>query len=319
MKKTLVALAVLAASGASFAQVTITGQYGFGYAQSSDSANNTSGGLGISDSNITFSATEDLGGGMKAAAQLKIDGLNRAVAHGGDTWVSLSGGFGTLQMGLAEYDTDTADQFGTFLGDTILGGRMGDSERTADFVQYGTSFGPVGVSIRHTEAAAGNGVGAGAAGSSSQRENTIAVSYAAGPLSVKADYAAFDNKSTPTANTAWFATGYDTRTTLGGNYDLGAVKLGLGVQSTKYYTTGSTTETFLGASVPLGALALGIDYMSTKISDSAADGTGTGFGIQATYSLSKRTNIRARYASYDATISPANKTTGTSVELYHNF
>ena len=54
MKKTLVALAVMAASGASFAQVTITGQYGFGYAQSSDSANATAGGLGISDSNISF-------------------------------------------------------------------------------------------------------------------------------------------------------------------------------------------------------------------------------------------------------------------------
>ena len=318
MKKTLVALAVLAASGASFAQVTITGQYGFGYSPGSDAAGNTSGGFGISDSNITFSASEDLGGGMKAAAQLKIDGLNRAVAHGGDTWVSLSGGFGTLSMGLAEYDTDTADQFGTFLGDTLLGGRMGDSERTADFVQYATSVGPLGVSVRHTEAAANQGSG-GAAGSTNQRENSVAASYAAGPLTLKADYATWDNKSTPTANVAWFATGYDTRTTFGGSYDLGAVKLAAAIQSTKYYTTGSTTETFLGATAPIGAVNLGVDYMSTKISDSLADGTGTGFGVQAVYNLSKRTNMRFRYASYDSVISPANKTVGTSLALYHNF
>ena len=308
MKKTLVALAVLAASGASFAQVTITGQYGFGYAQSSDSANATAGGLGISDSNISFVDVEDLGGGLKVTSQLKIDGLNRAKAAGGDTFVSIAGGFGTVTLGLAEFDTDTADQFGTFLGATILGGHIGDSERTADFAQYATSFGPVGLSVRHTEA--DKGLGAGAAGSSAQRENTIALSYAAGPLSVKADYSAFDNKA---------GTNYDTRTTLGGNYDLGAVKFGLGIQTTKFYTTGSTTETFLGASIPLGALAIGIDYMSTKFADTATDGTGTGFGIQAKYNLSKRTDIRARYTNYDASINPANKSTGTSVVVEHFF
>lgn len=319
MKKTLVALAVLAASGASFAQVSITGQYGFGYKQSTGATGATAGGLGMSDSNISFVAVEDLGGGMKATAQMKLDGVTRAAANGGDSFVSLSGAFGTVTLGLNEFDTDTADQFGTFLGATILGGKIGDSERIADFAKYETSFGPVGVSVRHTEA--DKGIGAGAAGGAPalQRENTIAVSYAAGPLTVKGDYTSFDNKAAAGVD-------FDNRTTLGGNYDLGVVKFGLGMQVTKLFTNGSTTETFVGASIPVGALAIGIDFLNTKQSDvsAAADGTGTGFGVQATYSLSKRTNVRARYASYDTLFNSSGvagygKSNYTALALYHNF
>jgi len=46
MKKTLVAMAVLAASGASFAQATLTGSYAFGYATTSSAAGAKSSGLG---------------------------------------------------------------------------------------------------------------------------------------------------------------------------------------------------------------------------------------------------------------------------------
>ena len=317
MKKTLVALAVLAASGASFAQVTITGLYGYGYKTGTVAATGTTGGLGVSDSNVVFGVTEDLGGGMKASAQMKLDGLYRGTTKSGDSFVALSSNYGTLTMGVAEYDTDTADQFGTFMGDTILDGKVGDSERIADFVSYGMTFGAVGVSIRHTESDQGAdvGLGKGAAGSSNQRENTIAVSYGAGPISVKADYTSFDNKTS--------GRGYDTRTTLGGNYDLGVVKLGLGFQSTKYAPQGSTLESFLGATIPLGALSIGIDYLNVKASDGGpvyADGTATGYGIQAKYNLSKRTDVRLRYASYDAAVNPANgKDSYTSLVLEHNF
>ncbi len=312
MKKTLVALAVLAASGASFAQVTITGQYGAGY-KSSTVGGADSSGLGISDSNIVFGMSEDLGGGMKASAQLKIDSLSRAGVGGGDSFVALTSSYGTLTLGQGEYDTDGADQFGTFMGATILGGgAYSDSERIADYAMYATSFGPVGVSLRHTEAATAKGLGVGAGGSAAvvgQRENTIAASYAAGKLSVKADYTNFDNKP-----------GFDNRMTLGGNYDLGVAKLGLGFQNTKY-STGSALETFLGASIPFGALVVGIDYLNVKVSDTATtnDGTANGYGIQAMYNLSKRTDVRFRYASYDGSMNPAKKDSYTSLVMQHSF
>jgi predicted porin len=310
MKKTLVALAVLAASGASFAQVTITGQYGYGF-KSTTTGSATSSGLGVSDSNIVFSSSEDLGGGMKASAQVKIDGINRAGIGGGDSFVTLSGGFGTVTLGLAEYDTDLPDSFGTFMGATIATAGGVDSERTTDFAQYATSFGPVGVSVRHTEA--DKALGAGSAGSAAQRLNTVAATYAAGPLSAKVDYSVYDNKD-------GVAPAYDTRTTIGGNYDLGVVKLGLGYQKAAWTHGVSVTDTFVGATIPLGALAVGVDYLSSKLDGSVADDkTYTGTGVQATYSLSKRTNIRFRYNSFDKTLSNVDKTTSFALALYHNF
>jgi len=315
MKKTLVALAVLAASGASFAQVSITGLYGYGYKSSNSATAGTAGGLGVSDSNIVFGVSEDLGGGLKASAQMKLDGLYRGTTKSGDSWVSLASSYGTLTMGVAEYDTDTPDQFGTFMGATILGGgAYGDSERIADFAQYAATIGPVGVWVRHTEAAADIGIGKGAASSKNQRENTVGVNYSAGPLTVKADYSAFDNKDATIGNN------FDTRTTLGGNYDLGVVKLGLGFQSTKYIQ-GNALESFLGASIPLGALTVGIDLMSVKISDTGAatDGTSNAYGIQAKYNLSKLTDVRLRYANYDATMNPTGKDSYTSLVLEKNF
>jgi len=315
MKKTLVALAVLAASGASFAQVALTGQIGFGIQTSSDKTGATAGGLGLSDSNLVFTASEDLGGGTKVTAQLKLDGMSRKSVNGGDEFVSIAGGFGTVKMGLAEYDVDLPDQFGTFMGGTTLGGRnnYNDSERRADFVNYSTSFGAFGVSVQHMEAEAAQGIGAGGAGSKTQRLNTIAGSYAAGPLTVKADYSAYDNKDATIGNF------YDNRTTLGGNYDLGVVKLGLGVQSMKYTVQGSALDTFVGVTVPVGALAVGVDFMNTKWSDTGNDGTSTSWGIQGVYSLSKLTNIRVRYASYDEVMNPTNKTNYTQVAFYKNF
>jgi len=318
-EKTLVALAVLAASGASFAQVTITGQYGYGY-KTTTTGSATKGGLGISDSNIVFGVSEDLGGGLKASAQMKIDGINRAGIGGGDSFVTVSGGFGTLSLGLAEYDTDLPDQFGTFLGATLATAAGVDSERIADFVQYSTTLGPVGVSVRHTEAAADKGLGVGAAGAANQRLNSFAASYAVGALSVKADYSVYDNKGDAVVPA------YDNRATLGGNYDLGVAKLGLGYQRTAWTRSISVSDAFIGATTSFGALNVGVDYLSSKVDglDAVAattnqDKTYSGWGVQATYNLSKRTNVRFRYSSVDGSLANTDKTNATAVALYHNF
>ena len=97
MKKTLIALAVLAASGASFAQVTITGNYTAGYRASSAGGADSSG-LGNDTSLVTFTAKEDLGGGLSASAFMNIDGLTRGGVGGGDSGMSLAGGFGKLSL-----------------------------------------------------------------------------------------------------------------------------------------------------------------------------------------------------------------------------
>jgi hypothetical protein len=55
MKKTLIALAAIATTGASFAQVSLTGEFAWGYLASSASCDETSGG-GIDTSQVAFSA-----------------------------------------------------------------------------------------------------------------------------------------------------------------------------------------------------------------------------------------------------------------------
>lgn len=320
MKKTLIALAVLAASGASFAQVTITGMLSMGYQSSTTPAGDASG-LGINDSTINFAATEDLGGGMKVAAKLGLKKANRATVTGNDSTLALSTSAGTFTLGTAEQDTDTGDRFGMTGGAmsaAILGGAHTNTEVMQDFASFSTNFGALAVSIKHAEPANVLGLGNGAAGSAAQRDNTIAADYAAGALALSADYTMYDNKA---ANTS-FAGGYDNRMTFGGTYDLGAVKLGAGVQNTKY-TLGSAMESLVGVSVPMGALTLGADYVSIKVSDTgaASDGTYTGYALQGLYALSKRTDVRVRYARYDsaALANVDTKNSYTQVLLRHAF
>jgi opacity protein-like surface antigen len=85
MKKTLVAMAVLAASGAAIAQVTITGEVTVGYDATTNGNGATKSGLGVDTTVINFNATEDLGGGAKISATLGFDGVNRGGVNGGDT------------------------------------------------------------------------------------------------------------------------------------------------------------------------------------------------------------------------------------------
>ena len=83
MKKTLIALAVLAASGASFAQssVTLYGILDIGYSQNRQATDST---FGINNSNISFhtpsrfgmKGSEDLGGGLKANFDMQTGNID---------------------------------------------------------------------------------------------------------------------------------------------------------------------------------------------------------------------------------------------------
>jgi len=112
IKKTLIALAAVAATGAAFAQstVTISGILDVGVRNTSKVAAGAAK-LGLTAGNnnrVAFGVSEDLGGGLKALAnaQMRFDpttGTTEA-ANGrplfqGETRVGLAGGFGTVLMG----------------------------------------------------------------------------------------------------------------------------------------------------------------------------------------------------------------------------
>lgn len=124
MQKKIIALAIAGLSGAAFAQsnVTISGQFKVGMdsvsaggATAGSAANYTSRTRVVdNNSNIRFSGSEDLGGGLKAVFQLEsalgtsdydgtgagnVSGTRFATLGSRDSWVGLSGNWGTAVMG----------------------------------------------------------------------------------------------------------------------------------------------------------------------------------------------------------------------------
>jgi hypothetical protein len=338
MKKTLVALAVLAASGATFAQATISGALNYGWRASSSPAGDASG-FGIRDASVTFASTEDMGGGMKVDAQLKLDGggLGRGAVTGGDAFVKLSNGSGYLKAGTWEADFDL-NEISSNVVDLYLDGLVGggyaapgagstgaynNSDMVHDTVELGTTFGAVTVSFAHYEPSTatyggGQGIGTGAGGQSFQRQNLFKAVYAAGALTAEASYGTFDNKN----STAVLWASQDNVATLAGNFDFGVAKLGAGYQKTAY-SNGSAAETALQALVPIGAFSIGAAFDRVTLDSNnlapAVDGTINGTGLVASYTLSKQTSLRAQYMSYDATTNPTQKSTRSELLLKHSF
>jgi predicted porin len=292
MKKTLIALAVLAASGASFAQVSITGEYAYGWNTSNSSAGVEKSGLGVDTSFVKFAASEDLGGGLKAAAEMSLDGFARGAASGGDNALTLTGGFGRIKLA----NDKGADYLSTVIGGIAgLDGKVYGDRTINDSVAYTSpSFGGLTFGLSHTEAASGTGLGAGAASNNDQRSNTLSASYAAGPLAVTGGFTSWDNQGTAADNSK-------TRVRVKGSYNFGAFTLGAGVVQ-RERNMGSTTESILAVTAPLGALTLGLDVGSSQRKDSgtvAKDITKSGYGLKAVYALSKRTSLVGAYTNWD--------------------
>ena len=124
MKKSLIALAVLATTGAAFAQSSVT-MYGRidlsvgSIDQTSgsflNSGNDNSGVFSgaLTTSRYGFRGSEDLGGGLKANFQLESaltvdDGTAGSLRFGRASWVGLSGGFGAVRLGRMTTSFDDA-------------------------------------------------------------------------------------------------------------------------------------------------------------------------------------------------------------------
>ena len=131
MKKTLVALAALAAT-ASFAQSSVTITGAIATALNSNSTKNGAGAtvdtLGFFNNptgttSVIFTGVEDLGGGMKGLFLYEMDpnaNYNNAVALSGEIFVGVSGGFGSIKLGTPNMPTLSAsagrNPFGTKTG-----------------------------------------------------------------------------------------------------------------------------------------------------------------------------------------------------------
>ena len=331
MKKSLIALAALAAFGTASAQSTValTGKLAFGYQSAQSATAGTAGslsGLGVTDGDFVLTAVEDLGGGLKATATMAVQSRGRTTAISGrDASITLSGGFGSVMIGAIEAANGIQglaaggapvmglDTFGAHQSTAAASGisRAAVSEAANTDVLMYTSPSISGFSFSAGIFDAPEKFGA---------QNTTATadsvlvraSYSAGPLTAMADMTQYDKN----AMTAVSASTPDDRLRMSASYDLGVMKIGAGYEkgTSTAATNNVNKQTMVGASVPLGAFTMGAVFSNNKLQGGTSI---KGAEVGVNYALSKRTSLNALTGSFD-------KATGaeqsiTRIRMDHTF
>lgn len=296
MKKTLIALAVLAASGAAMAQSSVT-LYGVAdmvlHKDKNASTKLTSG--GVSSSRWGIKGEEDLGGGLKAGflyeQKIALDDGKAGPNFDRQTYLSLSGGFGEVKLGKiwTAYDdiggaTDAAFN-ANVLGPVALIFQS-QYEYTGNpnngFYYASPSFGgfsgAVSTNLRE--------------GVANSRVSAFHVKYEGGPLFVALGYQ--DDELTN-----------EKYTRLGASYDLGVAKL-LGTYGRA--KNADVDEWSVGADVPVATnLVVSVGYAQSKKDGGKAE---RGWSVAAAYALSKRTTAYAGF--FDANAAAVNGRAGAA-------
>jgi predicted porin len=330
MKKTLVAVAAVAATTAAFAQVTI---------------------FGIVDQSITRTSTTHVTGNRLTDAQIRgftlnTDGtrVNGTAAAGTTNTTSLAPAYTGNELGFKGSESIgdlTADfqihfspsveqngsptsyqshvgvkgafgyvRVGKFFSPTFFNAATYNPVGLTAFgydVASGidSSFGLKSNMLEYTLPAFANGLSVTianqygeTAGATTGNMTNWRINYATGPFSVGVSGAT--TKTSPSASTK--------DSTMGASYDMGMMKLMAYKTSSKGSTdTESATGQSLGVSIPLGALTLGLQSTSSKqkfsyysshanmVAATLTAGTtadkSTGMMLQAKYDLSKRTAL----------------------------
>lgn len=317
MKKTLIALAALAAAGASFAQVSLTGEVRAGYQKSSDGQ-----GLALTDATIKVDVKEDLGGGMTAAAGIQFDqnssafptsttaaptvavttttdkasmgSLNRR-----NTYISL-----TTDVGQFRFDQSRSSDGLTkaLVAPTNLDKGIYDSgilERAGvDALTYGVAMGPLSALIQYVDGTPD--------GEQTPEQNSwvLGLGYADGPLAAGFAYKTSSYRDSYTVLALGKKIARGTNMEAWATYDFGGAKVGVGWDGpvagkfdAVFAPAQFTAEEFaiaeaaaygIGVAVPLSpAVTVGVNYAARDVR------TMTEYAFN--YALSKRTTFNVSY------------------------
>lgn len=314
MKKSLVALAVLAASGASFAQSNVT-LYGLadiwlGSVKTTDGVTGNSvrttklDSGGVNTSRWGVQGSEDLGGGLKAIFKLEqgfkldtgaVDTAGQAFSR--QAYVGFAGGFGEVQIGKVWTAFDdvwgAADAvFDSALSPAKYAFRSANYiDRTSNGLRYSTPnfsgfAGAVSYSLDEKVAGAA-------------KVAAFNVTYGAGPLAAHLGYQVEDIQNT-------VALPSDTKyLILGGSYNFGVATAKANFAQVKNVgnVNGFDTKEYqLGVDFPVSsALTVSASYAKSDDSNVGFEESRKGYGIGATYTLSKRTFLYGGYTSNKAT------------------
>jgi predicted porin len=333
MNKKIIAGAVLSVlSGAVFAQSSVT-IYGLidaavvvernGQFNGGKTLTKLDGGVN-GGSRIGFKGVEDLGGGLSAIFTVEsgFTGDNGVAGQGGltfgrQTFVGLTGGFGTVKAGRFYTVVDNVlgaiDPFGNSTAGRSpnLVGAAGNANggdyvpRFNNLVQYSTAnFSGFSADVQY-------GFGEQAGDSAKGRNWGLALNYVNGPLTLRAAHQRSNNAAIGLtsqagvalgANAASFADHNAKHTIFGGTYDLGVAKLHALYVLNKRTSNTATTElksndALIGATFPFGAHKVLVSYINKKDKTDNQNDSAQQLGVGYSYDLSKRTSFYAAYAA----------------------
>ena len=373
MKKSIIALAVLATSGAAMAQSSVT-LYGVvdafaGYKKTttvtavgnrlvaSQASQTVIDSNGLNSSRWGLKGTEDLGGGMKAVfvleSGLSLDTgasasatslFNRQAFVGLDNssfgtvsvgrqysaYDSVRGTFLSAQANSTSFDATNGTQLSqanlntvaayanaavrtpaqataaaAVLSGAAIGSRIGAwagyQTRIDNSIRYATP------SISGFQGAVVYGFGENkTATTNATKSASASLTYANGPIGIALVHA----HDEPTSN---FSV---KNTAIGGYYDLGVAKAFVSFNRAKYSGFANQNEWAVGVRAPLGATTLVAQYAQSKGDDL---GKNQSLGLEAQYSLSKRTTAYAAFNQTKVEVLNNNKNSIVGLGVRHTF
>jgi predicted porin len=358
MKKSLIALAVLATAGVASAQSSVTL---FGIVDATLAVGNGSG-VGSSDktqltnsgynsSRLGFRGTEDLGGGMSASFWLEAgvtndDGRGAATNTNNQTTggavagigggqgltfnrrstVSLAGGWGEVRLGRDYspqfWNLTVFDPFGTNgVGTTqTLNSSLGGPVTVRASNSMGYFLPKLGGFYGQIQYYLGENNQTGAATEDDGKGAGLRFGYAAGPVNVALAFSSTN-----------YATGDIKTTNIGGQYDFGVAKVMAHYNRDRVSAPASVTQTgyLIGGLIPMGAGEIRLAYSRSK-NNAAVNARTNKYAIGYVHNLSKRTALYTTFArtsnsggaaqALNGAVTAANdKSTGYDFGIRHSF
>jgi len=357
MKKTLVAVAALAATTGAMAQVTISGFIDQAWnttrtttAAGASTTVRSLGNNGIGQDALGFGISEDLGNGITAFGNVNFI-MNTSTAGGSVTMdngsgIGAKGAFGTVALGQGYSQVwqtsllSDASGWGTGVG-FVHGVGAGGVGNGVGYVLPELMSG-LSVTLEHGpgEAATGYGnyngaglkyttggfllsygMGQYTAKGTTALTAVTQTSAVAGSTAVAAEWVTSPGVGSVAASTESVTAGSKSSiTALALSYDFGMAKLHAGYNTNKSGGDADQTQTSntFGVSVPFGAASVGIAQSSATYKNAAATGVSVnGTRLLAKYNLSKRTWAYIQYGTQKVTGGAS--ATGNGIGLTHSF
>jgi predicted porin len=279
MKKIAIAAVLAAAASVAAAQVTVGGTVRYDIVDAKGTARATT---GITKSEITFTATEDLWQGVVAEVRLGLDGAGRGeTVTGTDTFVSIKSPVGTVTVGQFEVVNSILARSQDLAPVIGSEGVVLADNADKNVIQYTTpavsGFSASISALRDVD-------------STSKHVYVVGVNGAVGPVDAAIDY-----------------TNDTKRVRISSVVDIAGVAVGAGWSGKE---TGVKDSWSVGAAVPVGAFTVGAVF---------SRGDGEAREVAVAYNFSQRTTVALAYRDVTKHSTAANNIGTTRVRLQHQF